>query len=228
MTVTIVAGPPGAGKTTYVHEHAEPGDLIVDYDALYAALSHRPMYERPETLRGIVSAVREAVLQQVAQLPDSVNAWVIRSAPKAADRRALRQTLGARSVVLPVPREIATERIRETRPAFVEGIERWWNQYEPDEGDEIFSGERPRPRSTEQGGGTVGRRLDAIFARRVGWLAPAPEGTPEGTPEADPPTKPTGSADGGARPPAPPASSLEAERASFNDTLRDAASGRRY
>ena len=34
MTVHLIAGPPGAGKTTYALEHAGPRDHIVDYDLI--------------------------------------------------------------------------------------------------------------------------------------------------------------------------------------------------
>ena len=33
----VVTGPPCSGKTTYVSEHAQPGDIIIDFDALAQA-----------------------------------------------------------------------------------------------------------------------------------------------------------------------------------------------
>ena len=37
--IIIVHGAPASGKTTYVHKHREPGDLIVDLDAIKDAIS---------------------------------------------------------------------------------------------------------------------------------------------------------------------------------------------
>ena len=37
--VTVVCGPPGSGKSTHVDGHKQPGDLVVDIDALYVALT---------------------------------------------------------------------------------------------------------------------------------------------------------------------------------------------
>jgi hypothetical protein len=36
--ITLIVGPPGAGKSTYAQTHANPGDLIIDYDRIAEAL----------------------------------------------------------------------------------------------------------------------------------------------------------------------------------------------
>ena len=36
--VTVVAGPPCAGKSTWIAEHRHPGDVVVDFDAIAQAL----------------------------------------------------------------------------------------------------------------------------------------------------------------------------------------------
>ena len=41
MPVTLVCGPPAAGKTTYVPEHAKPGDVIIELDACIEAAGGR-------------------------------------------------------------------------------------------------------------------------------------------------------------------------------------------
>lgn len=33
----VICGPPCSGKSTYVREHAEDGDLLVDYDVIAQA-----------------------------------------------------------------------------------------------------------------------------------------------------------------------------------------------
>lgn len=39
MTVYIITGPPAAGKTTWVRDHAKPGDITIDFDTIAATLS---------------------------------------------------------------------------------------------------------------------------------------------------------------------------------------------
>ncbi len=41
--LTIITGPPCAGKTTWVRQHAQAGDVIIDFDQLAAALG-APQY----------------------------------------------------------------------------------------------------------------------------------------------------------------------------------------
>lgn len=98
--VVLVSGPPCSGKTTYVREHACPGDLIVDYDALAVALGSPDSHDHPETLRPYVLQAREAVLERVTRDPKLRRVWLIQSSPTVA------QLAGAtRSVTMDTSRE---------------------------------------------------------------------------------------------------------------------------
>ena len=39
MTLYVVTGPPCGGKSTYVREHAKPGDFVIDLDRLALAIT---------------------------------------------------------------------------------------------------------------------------------------------------------------------------------------------
>jgi hypothetical protein len=43
--LTIVFGPPGSGKSTYVQERSKAGDLVIDLDVIKAELSGLPIYQ---------------------------------------------------------------------------------------------------------------------------------------------------------------------------------------
>ncbi len=66
--MTVVCGATGAGKTTWVREQRGDGDLVVDVDALFAALTLQPMHQRKSDLAnrstlGAVLDVRDYVIE---------------------------------------------------------------------------------------------------------------------------------------------------------------------
>lgn len=79
--VTVVEGAPGSGKTTFVRENMDRGDVVVDFDAIYAALSFQPWYDRPEEVKHYVFVARDAVMKELAIKKDT-RAWVITSQPR--------------------------------------------------------------------------------------------------------------------------------------------------
>ena len=98
--ITLIIGPPAAGKTTYVNTHAQPGDLIIDYDniadALGGSLQTGPQHLRAGIKRGdgithqaghlheATMAARNAILKTLKQGKVQVpHAWIISSNPKA-------------------------------------------------------------------------------------------------------------------------------------------------
>ena len=110
IPVTVVCGPPGAGKTTYVTEHAEPGDLIIDFDPLYVALSGQPKYSKPQDILPFVVEARDAVIERLRTRSNVSHAWLIAMAPRKEERRAYEQD-GAEIVVMATPAEECLRRI---------------------------------------------------------------------------------------------------------------------
>ena len=110
--LTVVCGPPGAGKTTYVASHAQPGDLVVDLDAIKSELSGLPPYHaNHEEWRE--RAMRERNKRLVGLcFPDCPHprAWLISSCPLVADRRWWR-ALGAETVLIRPPIERVLQNI---------------------------------------------------------------------------------------------------------------------
>ena len=45
--LTVVVGPPCAGKSTYIRRMARSGDVLIDYDALARALGSDRAHEAP-------------------------------------------------------------------------------------------------------------------------------------------------------------------------------------
>lgn len=135
VPVTIVTGPPGAGKTTYVQQHAQWGDLILDVDALYSALSGLPWYEKPSALLPFVLDARDAVLNRLLRESELRQAWLITSEADQAELQRLKARYNARLLVLEVePAECLRRITADPRRANLAHhwsslIARWWETY---------------------------------------------------------------------------------------------------
>lgn len=97
--VTLVAGPPCAGKTTWVVQHAGPGDLIVDWDQLAIAAGSPVAHDHAPGHRAAATARRTELEHQVSEMSDG-RAFVIRTAARPDERTQIAYRLGARIEVI--------------------------------------------------------------------------------------------------------------------------------
>ena len=135
VPVTIITGPPGAGKTTYVNERRQWGDLVVDVDAIYAALSGLPWYEKPDVLLPFVLEARDAILDRLHGEAALRHAWIITSEADRTELERLKQRYNATLLAIETPaaeclRRIAADprragKVEQWRPI----VERWWATY---------------------------------------------------------------------------------------------------
>lgn len=79
--LTIVTGPPAGGKSTYVREHAQPGDVIVDFDVLATALGSQSRHDAPKAIADVTFAAREAAIDKVVDDVEA-DAWIIHTQPQ--------------------------------------------------------------------------------------------------------------------------------------------------
>ena len=80
--ITLVTGPPAAGKKEYVKKHAKDTDLVIDYDDIAQALGAKPGNNH---LHDAVSTARNALLTALRQARLKVDrAWIISSNPDAS------------------------------------------------------------------------------------------------------------------------------------------------
>jgi len=126
---TLVAGPPCGGKNTYVRQHMAPGDLIVDYDAIMAALSGQDMHDHYRELRPYVCHVRDHLVDKWMSRKD-VDLWLIGGCPKRRDREYFARR-GFAVVMIDTDRRTCLRRAKEERPGeWWQFVERWFNDYE--------------------------------------------------------------------------------------------------
>lgn len=129
-TATLVAGPPCSGKNTYVRDHMQPGDMVVDYDAIMSALSGQDVHDHHDDIKPYVYHARDQVLKKWDARRD-VDLWLIYGAPKRSDREQYARR-GFRVVIMDTDERTCLRRARDERPShWYQYVYRWFKDYEP-------------------------------------------------------------------------------------------------
>lgn len=85
--VYIVTGAPCSGKSTWVKERIQEGDILLNIDDIWEMVSGMPRYTKPNNLRAVVFNIRNTMREQIAKgIGGWRNAYVIESLPIATDR----------------------------------------------------------------------------------------------------------------------------------------------
>lgn len=133
--VYVVYGSPLSGKSSYVAEAMNEGDLIIDLDNIWQCVSGCNRYTKPARLKSVVFSVRDNLLESVRYRRGKwLNAYIIGGYPYQAERDRLIDQLGARAVFIDTPKDECIKRLLETedgrdREQWLKYIEDWWLQY---------------------------------------------------------------------------------------------------
>lgn len=136
--VYIVYGPPMSGKTSYVLENMSKGDLVVDMDRLYAAISMLPTYDKPENLFRNVMSIHNQLIDNIKTRYGKWNsAWIIGGYPDRYKRERLADDLGAEIIFCDVSKEECARRLefdegrKDRKDEWVKYIDKWFDTYVP-------------------------------------------------------------------------------------------------
>ena len=134
--VFIVYGSPLAGKSTYVRENMEYGDLVVDMDQIYRAVSYQDLYDHPDSLKLSVFGVRDYLYDQIRMRNGSWGtAWIIAGLPRKDERERLAARLGASCILIEATKEECLERLAKSNAGRGEEwagfIEAWYRDFMP-------------------------------------------------------------------------------------------------
>jgi len=125
--ITVVIGPPTAGKSTYVAEHARTGDVIVDYDAIAKALGFAADHDVEGSIRLVTRSARVGAINRIVDGLDD-DAWIIATKPKPFRLLAYAKA-GAEFVIVDPGREECLRRAKlQSRPPGVfAAINDWYD-----------------------------------------------------------------------------------------------------
>lgn len=132
----LVYGPPLSGKSTYVRQSMRRGDLVIDMDLLYAAVSMRPVYDKPENILRNVLAVRDTLLDSIKTRYGKWNdAYIIGGYPEKYRREQTANETGAELIFCDVSKDECMRRLevdeerRYHADDYAKFIDRWFERY---------------------------------------------------------------------------------------------------
>ena len=134
--VYIIWGAPLSGKNTYVQSVAKYGDIIVDIDNLWQAVSGRPRYEKPNRIKGNVFQLHKQLLAMIAQRSGYWNvAYIIGGYALPIEREQLAQRLGAECIFIDTTRQECEARLAacpdgRNKSEWKKFIDEWWEIHE--------------------------------------------------------------------------------------------------
>lgn len=137
--VYYVWGAPCSGKSSFVKENMQAGDIVLDIDRLWSALSGQPEYIKPNSIKAVVFNARNAILDSIkTRAGEWQQAFVIEGGALVGDRMRRIETLGAESILIEATREECLQRLARdesrtaVQPQWIEYIDRWFAEYQPD------------------------------------------------------------------------------------------------
>lgn len=93
--VTVVCGPPASGKTTFVQQHANKRDTVIDLDAIMVRLGFEPWSANRQAVTRALQ-YRDKMIRRLADKPNT-KAWLIVTAPTRQERAAWLDALGPKA-----------------------------------------------------------------------------------------------------------------------------------
>nr|WP_232491111.1 AAA family ATPase [Mycobacterium dioxanotrophicus] len=131
--IYLVTGPPASGKSTWVREHARPGDITIDFDAIANVLTPpdgKPHKHTP-AVQAITKAARQAAIDTALQTAGDHDVYIIHSMPSAATVQRYRDA-GAQIVTIDPGQDVVMARCRAERPWQIQQAAKlWYRQQTP-------------------------------------------------------------------------------------------------
>lgn len=134
--IYYVYGAPCSGKSTFVQTVKGNSDLIIDIDLIWQALNGGNKYEKPDSLKSAVFAVRDLLFEKAKQRAGTwQRCYIIEGGAGKAERERRINALGAEPIFVQATKEQCVnnlmqddERI-EFREQWLDYIEKWFDVY---------------------------------------------------------------------------------------------------
>lgn len=138
VSVVVITGPPCSGKSTYVRTHAQPGDIVIDFDAMAQAFGSPTPHDHSSAVRHVTIMARRAAIAAALTVHHQTPVWIV-DCTISPERLAQYTQHGARMVRLTVDTAELHRRASAQRPRL---WHRLIDQWQPPQGVEDTSGSR--------------------------------------------------------------------------------------
>lgn len=133
--VYIVYGSPCAGKAEWVSDVAEPGDLVMEIDRLWAAIRAEKCsdHEKPAELKQNVFALRDTLLDMIrVRRGRWNNAYIIGGYPLEGERERLAERVGADKLIfIDTPKDVCLLKAKSISADMEKFVAEWFDRYHP-------------------------------------------------------------------------------------------------
>ena len=133
--VYLIYGAPLSGKSTYLDNVRQPGDLIVDVDRIRQCVSGEATHIIHPKLNALVFEIRNMLLDAVKVRKGKwIRAYIIGGYPLATERRRLCLEAGAQEIFVEASKEECLQRLKEDpdnrdEKMWAGYIEDWFEKY---------------------------------------------------------------------------------------------------
>jgi adenylate kinase family enzyme len=111
-SVYIIYGPPMSGKTTLAKDRMQRGDIVVDIDKLYAAVSMLSEYDKPDNLFSNVRGMHNLLIDNIkTRFGKWNNAFIVGGYADKYKREKLANDLGAELIFCDIDKKECMERL---------------------------------------------------------------------------------------------------------------------
>jgi predicted kinase len=132
--VYLVYGSPLSGKSTWVHDNMDEGDLVVDIDNIWECVSGCDRNIKPKRLNAVVFKMRDTLIDAVKyRLGRWRCAYIVGGYPLQSERDLLCRQTGAREVFIDTPKQECLERIKgagRDEQTWSKYINDWFDRYD--------------------------------------------------------------------------------------------------
>lgn len=156
MAITILCGPVGAGKSTWIQKRMDVGDVVIDMDSLGMAITQMPLYEYifdvPKSILDLTMPLRTKLIELAVEYykdKKCKNVWIAMGGANPLDRKRIADKISALGCscsvyVFQISHNICRDHIKNDPQRgpwqnWDPIIKKWWTNYIPRSGEIVIS-----------------------------------------------------------------------------------------